>query len=51
MEIVLTKTESGFWPTLTGESTKYPWLKFDFERWKDPDSSEASDDDFEKLVS
>ncbi|KAH7728814.1 butyrate induced transcript [Aphelenchoides avenae] len=50
VEIVLTKTESGFWPTLTGGSTKYPWLKFDFERWKDPDSSEASDDDFEKLA-
>jgi len=36
------KRDVGFWPTLldTGSQQKPQWLKFDFDKWKDPDGEE-----------
>lgn len=39
-EFVLIKSEKGFWKRLLKETTKYHWLKVDFNRWKDEDDSD-----------
>lgn len=40
IEICLKKAEDGFWPRLTKSQAKLPWLKVDFNKWKDEDDSE-----------
>eukprot|EP01147_Barroeca_monosierra_P006272 gene6272-7448_t len=38
---VLQKKETGpYWPQLTKQKIKYPWLKVDFNMWKDEDESD-----------
>ena len=39
------KKDLGFWPNLldTGSQQRPPWLKFDFDKWKDPDGEEDDD--------
>jgi prostaglandin-E synthase len=42
--MVINKKESGpYWPRLTKDKIKYPWLKVDFDHWKDEDESDAED--------
>jgi prostaglandin-E synthase len=41
VQFVLPKKESGpFWPRLLKEQKKLPWLKVDFDKWKDEDESD-----------
>lgn len=41
IELVITKKEEGpFWDRLCKETTKFHWLKADFNKWKDEDDSE-----------
>jgi len=40
IELVLQKEEEAFWPRLTKSNAKLPWLKIDFNKWKDEDDSE-----------
>jgi len=40
IEVVLKKKEEGFWPRLTKGNGKIPWIKVDFNKWKDEDESE-----------
>ncbi|CAH8491630.1 unnamed protein product [Dicrocoelium dendriticum] len=53
--LVIKKKESGFWPRLLSTSAKQPWLRVDFNRWKDEDESEPEfggmDGDFSRLLS
>lgn len=53
-ELVLMKEEKGpYWDRLLKESTKYHWLKVDFNRWKDEDDSEDEapmSDNFEEVI-
>ncbi len=42
------KKEPDWWPRLLYEQRKLPWLKIDFDRWKDQD--ESDDDDDEQLM-
>jgi len=39
----LKKKEEGFWPRLLKDSKKPPYLKVDFNRWKDEDDSDVDD--------
>uniref|UniRef100_A0A0A9Y538 Protein wos2 n=1 Tax=Lygus hesperus TaxID=30085 RepID=A0A0A9Y538_LYGHE len=47
IEITLKKKDGdqGYWPQLTKEKAKYHWLKVDFNRWKDEESSGDEDDE------
>ncbi|XP_065053352.1 prostaglandin E synthase 3-like [Rhopilema esculentum] len=40
----LKKKEEGFWPRLLKETKKPPYLKVDFNRWKDEDDSDYEGD-------
>jgi len=40
IEFCLKKEEEKFWPRLLKSSSKVPWLKIDFNKWKDEDDSE-----------
>ncbi|CAH8536299.1 unnamed protein product [Schistosoma rodhaini] len=42
--ICIKKKEAGSWPRLLSQKTKCPWLKTDFNRWKDEDDSEPDMD-------
>ncbi|CAH8511066.1 unnamed protein product [Schistosoma guineensis] len=42
--ICIKKKENGSWPRLLSQKTKCPWLKTDFNRWKDEDDSEPDMD-------
>ncbi|XP_073976703.1 cytosolic prostaglandin E synthase isoform X1 [Rhodnius prolixus] len=46
IEIVLKKrdAEGGYWPHLTADRTKHHWLKVDFNRWRDEESSDEDDE-------
>ena len=45
MYLVIKKKEVGpYWPRLTSEKRRVPYIHTDFSRWKDEDE-EASDDD------
>lgn len=48
IEITLKKkdSEQGYWPHLTKEKAKYHWLKVDFNRWKDEESSGDEEDEW-----
>ncbi|CAG0881363.1 unnamed protein product [Cyprideis torosa] len=55
IEFTLMKKEAGpFWPRLLKEKGRLPWLKVDFNRWKDEDDEEeeepANNFDFESIV-
>jgi prostaglandin-E synthase len=39
IEVILKKKEEAFWPRLTKGTAKLPWLKVDFDKWKDEDDS------------
>ncbi|CAG8458856.1 13597_t:CDS:2 [Ambispora leptoticha] len=45
--LVLDKAEHGqsYWPRLTKEKVKLPYLKTDFSKWKDEDEEEGGDQD------
>ena len=53
-EFVLIKATAGpYWKRLTKETTKYHWLKVDFNRWKDESESEdegAGGTNFEEVT-
>jgi prostaglandin-E synthase len=40
IEFCLKKEEDKFWPRLLKSNKKCPWLKIDFNKWKDEDDSE-----------
>jgi len=41
IQYVIPKKEAGaFWPRLLKDAKKVPWLKVDFEKWKDEDESD-----------
>lgn len=40
---MLNKAAAGWWPRLTKDAKKAPWIKTDFQKWKDEDD-ELSDD-------
>lgn len=41
IQYVLPKKEAGpFWPRLLKQEKKVPWVKVDFEKWKDEDESD-----------
>ncbi len=42
--IKLVKKESDWWPRLLYEQKKLPWLKIDFDRWRDQDESDADEE-------
>ncbi len=48
--IRLVKKEPDWWPRLLYEQRKLPWLKIDFDRWKDQDDSDDDDDDDNDLL-
>lgn len=48
VEIKATKIDKEFWNTISSDTKRVPWLKFDFDRWKDPDGDEI-EEDFDKL--
>jgi len=46
LEFILPKAESGWWPRLLKSEIKAPWIKIDFEKWKDEDEvKEELEDD------
>ncbi len=45
--IKLAKKEHDWWPRLLYEQRKLPWLKIDFDRWKEEDDSDADEDNDE----
>ena len=46
IEIALEKVKEGpYWERLLEEKMKQHWLKIDFQKWKDEDESEESDDE------
>ena len=52
VRISLLKKEPDWWPRLLYEQKKIPWLKIDFERWKnETDSDEDNDKDIDQKVS
>lgn len=36
-----------WWPRLTFSQQRFSWLKVDFEKWRDPDAEESSEDEDE----
>jgi len=42
VELVIPKASSGWWPRLLKENAKVPWVKVDFNKWKDEDDDEYS---------
>ncbi|VDM38990.1 unnamed protein product [Toxocara canis] len=40
LELVLNKETSGWWPRLLKTQGKVPWVKVDFNKWKDEDDEE-----------
>ncbi|BES99759.1 CS domain [Nesidiocoris tenuis] len=47
IEVTLKKKDAdqGYWPQLTKEKAKHHWLKVDFNRWKDEESSGEEDEE------
>uniref|UniRef100_A0A0N5AUY6 CS domain-containing protein n=1 Tax=Syphacia muris TaxID=451379 RepID=A0A0N5AUY6_9BILA len=45
LELVLDKEASGWWPRLLKNASKVPWVKVDFNKWKDEDEDEDEDGD------
>jgi prostaglandin-E synthase len=46
VEIVVPKESAEWWPRLLKEKTKVPWIKVDFDKWKDEDEENEETDDF-----
>ncbi|VBB27640.1 unnamed protein product [Acanthocheilonema viteae] len=40
---VLKKKDAIWWPTVLKDSSRYSWLRIDFDRFEDPDQSETED--------
>ncbi|XP_043494054.1 very-long-chain (3R)-3-hydroxyacyl-CoA dehydratase [Polistes fuscatus] len=45
IDFTLKKKYGGWWPRLTGQPQKPPWLKIDFDKWK---SEDMDDNEYEK---
>lgn len=43
IQITLVKREKDWWPRLAYQQHKIPWLKIDFDRWKDVDDEDEAD--------
>lgn len=50
LEFIVPKAEPGWWPRLLKSETKAPWIKIDFDKWKDEDEKDEGrgweDNDF-----
>jgi len=42
VELVIPKATNGWWPRLLKDSKKVPWIKVDFNKWKDEDEEDDS---------
>jgi len=42
VELVIPKATKGWWPRLLKDSKKVPWIKVDFNKWKDEDEEDDS---------
>ncbi|VDK85945.1 unnamed protein product [Litomosoides sigmodontis] len=55
LELVVNKETPNWWPRLAKNSTKLPWVKVDFNKWKDEDEDEddmnGGDLDFQNYMS
>jgi len=40
VELVIPKATNGWWPRLLKDSKKVPWIKVDFNKWKDEDDED-----------
>ena len=45
IQITLVKKEKDWWPRLIYQQHKLPWLKIDFDRWKDADEDGEDSDE------
>ena len=45
VEIVIPKEKEEWWPRLLKEKSKVPWIKVDFDKWKDEDEEKEGGDD------
>ncbi|XP_014209064.1 very-long-chain (3R)-3-hydroxyacyl-CoA dehydratase isoform X2 [Copidosoma floridanum] len=43
VDFVLIKKSNAWWPRLTGQPQKPPWLKIDFDKWKSEDTEEVEE--------
>ncbi|KAL3074988.1 hypothetical protein niasHS_014433 [Heterodera schachtii] len=43
VEFVIPKEKEEWWPRLLKEKTKVPWIKVDFDKWKDEDEEKEDD--------
>lgn len=44
VDFTLRKKSSGWWPRITSQPQKPPWLKIDFDKWKSEDVDDNEDD-------
>nr|CDP93307.1 Bm7377 [Brugia malayi] len=55
LELVINKETASWWPRLSKSSAKLPWVKVDFNKWKDEDEDEddmnGGDLDFQNYMS
>lgn len=54
LELVINKETANWWPRLLKSSTKLPWVKVDFNKWKeedDEDDMSGGDFDFQNYMS
>ncbi|EJW83188.1 hypothetical protein WUBG_05900 [Wuchereria bancrofti] len=55
LELVINKETASWWPRLSKNSAKLPWVKVDFNKWKDEDEDEddmnGGDLDFQNYMS
>lgn len=50
VDIEIKKNKEEFWDALTASGKRAHWLKFDFNRWKDPDGDSDVDDPRDFMV-
>lgn len=43
--MIYLKGNENWWPRLLSSKTRPAWLKIDFDRWKDPEAEEISEND------
>uniref|UniRef100_A0A0N4ZCZ4 CS domain-containing protein n=1 Tax=Parastrongyloides trichosuri TaxID=131310 RepID=A0A0N4ZCZ4_PARTI len=43
LELIVPKVKESWWPRFLSQSVRIPWLKVDFNRWKDEDESDDED--------
>jgi len=46
LEFVIPKENAEWWPRLVQDKVKIPWLKVDFDKWKDEDEDNKEDEEF-----